>query len=340
MTLQELKQLALHAAKGTAPANFSTDSVEKAFLDGLKEYGGTYTDFQKNKWDLFQIITETVDEVLPQDVKNAISVFAEVKTVPQGQKALFRTRVGRNRAKKFVTRAALSGVYETFRLDSSTFEVPSFALGGAAIIDFERMLDGGESLAESFAILQEGMTEAVYNEIQGSLTSAFGATTRPTVNKYSGAGFDPNEMVKLVNVTKAYGNGQAVIFATPEFIAAMGPDLMIGTASGNFQPIVPVADVNAIHSTGLIKMFRGTPVVEIPQSFVDTSNEVKQFDPQLAFILPAGKEKVVKVSFEGDTHVKNIDNIDWSTEIQMYKKTGVGIVSHHNWAIYQNTSVE
>ena len=37
MTYEELKQIALHAAKGTAPANYSNESCQKAFEDGLRE---------------------------------------------------------------------------------------------------------------------------------------------------------------------------------------------------------------------------------------------------------------------------------------------------------------
>ena len=35
-TIKEIKELALHAAKNTAPANFSVDNVNEAFADSLK----------------------------------------------------------------------------------------------------------------------------------------------------------------------------------------------------------------------------------------------------------------------------------------------------------------
>ena len=34
MTINELRELALHAVKGTAPANFSVDNVNAAFANG------------------------------------------------------------------------------------------------------------------------------------------------------------------------------------------------------------------------------------------------------------------------------------------------------------------
>ena len=46
-TLSELKQLAIHAAKRTAPTNFSVESVDAALLDGVKEMCGSVNQFMK-----------------------------------------------------------------------------------------------------------------------------------------------------------------------------------------------------------------------------------------------------------------------------------------------------
>ena len=48
MTIAELKELALHAAKGTAPTNFTVETVDAALLDGLKELGGSINNFMRN----------------------------------------------------------------------------------------------------------------------------------------------------------------------------------------------------------------------------------------------------------------------------------------------------
>ena len=86
-------------------------------------------------------------------------------------------------------------------------------------------------------------------------------------------------------------------------------------------------------------MFRGTPIVQIPQSFIDENNEKTWIDPQLAYVLPAGKEKVVKVVLEGNTQIHDFTNRDNSMEIHAYKKMGCAILTHYNWGIYQNTGI-
>ena len=302
MTLEELKELAKYAAKNEAPTNFSVDNVDEALADGLRDLAGSVNKFMKNRYDIYDIIIEAVDEVVPKNVIDAVGIFAEVQQVPQGQKAIFKQKIGRQRAKKFLTQVGLAGVYETFRLDNKTFEVGAHAVGGATTLDFERMLDGAEVMAEYVQVLTEAQTEAVYKEVQKALRGALNAQGRPDANKVSGSTFNADAMFKLIGVVRAYGNG-AVIFAPPEFIGAMGPDA-----------IVPV----------------GT---------YDENNEATYIDPQIAYVLPTGGERVVKVVLEGNTQIYDWTNKDQSLEIDTYRKLGVAILTQHNWGIYQNTGI-
>jgi len=336
-TIKEIKELALHAARGTAPATFSVENVNEALVDELNKLAGSINQFMKNRYDIYEILIETADEVVPNRVIDALGAFAEVKVVEQGQKAVFKKKVGRSRAKKFLTQVGLSGVYETFRLDSTTFEIPAHAVGGAVTIDFERLLDGAESIKDVMDIMTEGLVDSVFLEVQKALRGALNATARPTVNKFSQNNFDGAEMMKLINVVRAYGEG-AVIFAPPEFVAAMGPDAIVPGGTG-VQGVYAPQDIASIHEKGYITMFRGTPIVQIPQSFVDENNQKTWIDPRLAYILPTGGEKVVKVVLEGDTQVNDFKNRDNSMEIHVYKKMGAAILTHYNWAIYENTGI-
>ena len=222
MTIKELKELAVYAAKGQAPTNFSVENVDEALRDGLKELAGSVNDFMRNRYDIYDIIIQAADEIVPKKVIDAVGIFAEVQNVPQGQKAIFRTRLGRTRARKFLTQVGLSGVYETFRLDHGYFELSGHAIGGACRIDFERMLDGAENMADLVSLLTEAQTDAVYQEVQKALRAAVTKTNVPTNNRVIGS-WDSAEMMKLISTVRAYGNG-AVIFAPPEFVAAMGAD--------------------------------------------------------------------------------------------------------------------
>lgn len=336
-TLKEIKELAIHAAAGSAPANFSVEDVNAALLDQIKDMAGSMNQFLKNRYDIYEIIIETADEIVPNKVISALGQFADVQVVGEGVKAVFKRGIGKNRAKKFLTQVGLSGVYETFRLDSETFEVPAYAVGGGATIDFQRFLDGAESMADLMNIITEGLTDAVFGEVQKALRAAVTATSRPAANLVSHNTFDSEKMMSLISVVKAYGQG-AVIFAPPEFVAAMGADAIVPVGT-SYQGVYSPKDIDAIHDTGYVNLFRGTPVVQIPQSFIDENNEETLIDPQLAYVLPTGGEKVVKVVLEGATQINDFKNRDNSMEIYAYKKMGASILTHYNWGIYQNTGI-
>ena len=334
-TIQEIKELALNAARGTAPENYSVENVNDALRDELNAMCSSINEFRRNQYDIFEIIIETADEIVPKKVIDYLGVFAEVKTVGNGQKAMFKRKLGKNRAKKFLTQVGLSGVYETFRLDTETFTVEAHAVGGAGTIDFDRMLDGSENMADIMDIITEGLTDSVFYEVQKALVAAYGAAGVPAANKKEGNNFVAKDMQDLVNVVRSYGTS-AVIFACPEFIAAMGPD-QIGDSS--YKAVYSPKDIEDIANTGYIKMFRGTPIVQMPQSFIDENNNKTTMNPQYAFVLPAGGEKVVKVVLEGPTQMWMRDNRDQSMEINAYKKMGAAILTYHNWGIYKNKSI-
>lgn len=340
MTIEKLRELASHAAHRTAPENFSVASVDKALADGFKEIAGSINAFMKNRYDIYDIIIENADEIVPAKVMEQFSQFAEVRNVAQGDRVLFkRGPLGKARAKKFLTQVGLSGVYESFRLDSGTFTVSMKAIGGAVSIDFERMLDGAESLSEFMNVLTEAQVDGIYGEIQNALLSA--SSNMPAANYVSGS-YSATALQGLINTVKAYGGG-ATIFASPEFVDAMGPDAIVTPMMNSTTPVAqgiyPQDDIDSIHNTGRIRMFRGTPIVVLRQSFLDEKNEKIMINPQYAYVLPTGADKIVKIVMEGQTQIYDAVNRDQSIEVNTYRKVGVGILAFNNWGVYQNTGI-
>ena len=340
MTISQIKELALHSARGTAPTTFSVENVNEALLDAMRELGGSVNQFMKNRYDIYEIISQTADEVVPQNVIGVMGTFSEIQVVGEGQKVSFKTStLGKRRAKKFLTQVGLSGVYESFRLDRDSFEISTKAIGGSATIDFQRFLDGAENMADLMDIITEGLTDAVFGEVQRALKAAMSAAGRPAANVVVSNTFEGDKMFKLCTIAKSYGGGNATIFASPEFVGEMGPDQIVPVAKAGAQGVYHPEDIDAIHRTGYVNIFRGTPIVQIPQSYLDNDNVATQIDPQMAYILPSGREKVVKVVLEGPTQMKDHDNRDNSMEIDAWKKVGVAILTNYDWCIYQNTSI-
>lgn len=337
MTINELRELARHAAKRTAPDTYSVSSVDAAVAEGFKELTGSINNFMKNRYDIYDIVIENADTVVPNKVMDAMGQFAEVIQLANGEKKVFkRGGLGRNRAKKFLTQVGVNGLYETFRLDEETFELKTKAIGGAVSIDFQRMIDGAETISEFMDVLTETQVDGIYGEVQKALMAAATETKMPAANKVTG-GYTASDLQNLVNTVKTYGGG-ATIFASPEFIAAMGADAIVPAVTGA-QAVYHPDDIDAIHNIGRIRIFRGCPVVELRQSFLDEKNDKVMIHPQFAYVLPSGKEKVVKIAMEGDTQMYDIKNPDNSLEIHTYRMIGVGILAFNNWGVYQNEDI-
>lgn len=343
--MKNLKALAIHSAKGTTPTNFSSENVNDAFRGELSKLCGDYYEFMSNRYALYKLMTEVIDEIVPQKTIAELGMFAEIRTVGNGERAVFKRRIGKNRAKKFLTQVGINGLYESFRLDSEEFTVNAHAIGGAATIDFQRMIDGAETLSEYMDIVNEGLLEAVYYEVQRALIASFNAGQGTGSIKVGRAktcveanSFDAQSMTGIINVVKSYGNG-AVIFATPEFVGEMENAVAIVPGTSNYAGIYHPQDMDDIRNTGFIKMFRGTPVVQLRQSYTDDTHEKTWLNPQYAFVLPTNGEKIVKIVFEGPTYVRDWNNPDGSMEIHVEKKLGVSILADHNWGIYRNIGI-
>lgn len=309
--------------------NFSYEQLNDTFRDELLKISSTYALFRENKNTIFSLMEEIIDDVLPKKVLEAYGQFAEIKTFKQGDKPVFVQRItsaAKRRGKQFVTKVGLAGIYEVFKLDGKTLEVPTEAFGGAAQIGFEEFLDGRVNMADVLDIIMEGLDESVYREIAKALKGA--ADNLQEANHVVHTGFDESEMDKLLAVADSYG--QSTIYCTFEFAATMVP------AEGWVSDAMRDQKWN----NGYLANYKGHKVIVLPQSFEDETNKVKIIDPAYAYIIPTGAQKPVKVAFEGQTIVRDIDNADMSKEVQVYKKFGVATLITNNICVYNNTKLK
>ena len=312
--------------------NLTYEAMNETLRKELNELAGTYSLFRENKNLIYSMIEETLDEILPKKIMQRYDQYAEVKTFAQGDKPVFRRPLNntRQRAKQFITRVGLAGIYEVFKLgpsESEAFEVRTSAIGGAAQIGFEEFLDGRVDFAEVTKIVMEGMDELIAKEVAAALKAS--VNQLPPANRVACAGFDEAAMDRLIMIASAYGT--PTIYCTYEFAVRMIPQ-----EAWRYTEAMKTE----LWNTGRLAQYKGTKVVILEQSFDDETNTRKVIDPGYAWVIPTGADgKPVKIAFEGGTIVDDYVGYDRSREIQVYKKVGVVCMLANNVCAYVDTSL-
>ena len=336
MELSKLIELGIAAAtKENIPAEYSLADVNETLREELKAFNN-YSYYRANKNVLFQLIEEIANVVVPKKVIAQFGSFAEVQSVNPGEKIVFKQRTGVSRGKRFVTVAAEYGTYRTFNVDSRDITMSPRVYAGAAILELGDFLCGRVDMAELMDIIIEGLSDSIYREVQGALKAAIGAEDRPAANKAVVAGFDAAEFDKIINTVAAYGDS-VTIYCTRAFASTLynAPGW-----AGDSNPMTALQDYNDVREMGYVGRYKGNNVVLLSQSFTDETNTEKVVDDQYAYIMPAGKEKPVKIGIEGGTLIDEQRLQDGSVEVQAQHMFDVAVVANNYWGIYRNTELD
>jgi hypothetical protein len=326
-----LKQMTLDVYNKVPANQFTAVQMEEALRKELRsmvydENGRLdYYKYQNQKLGIFQLISETLDIVMPARIETALGRFVETRTFGQGDKPRFKTKKGIGRVKNFVTKVGAGGNYDVAQLDSTYADMTFEARGGGVLVEFERFLDGTDSLEDLYNALADGLEYKIYMDIQTAMKTL--TSTVPAANYKTHAGFDSTKMKALLTTIGAYGIPN--IIGTPEFAQSLTPDT-------NFIGDIDKAEMR---NQGYIGRYAGANVIVLPQSFTDETNATKVLDPQYGYVLPSNEERFVKLGFEGQTIIEEVKNADMSMEMQMYKKYAILILTTNNVGVYKNTSL-
>ncbi len=302
------------------------EALRDAFKELVPDGKNRYKSFRKNKNEIFEIIEENVDEILPKKVDEAYGGFVEYQILDQGQKPKFKTKKGKRGLLNFITKVGLGGVIERTRLDVDYINMTMEAYGGAVYVEFERFLDGVVDWTDLIDAIIDGIMEKINIQIQTTLIASF--TGLATSMKVQANSFVPSQMGQLITNVQSYGDN-VVIFCTPTFAGTIEE-----------QPgFVTDMDKTERREFGRIGKFRGASVVVLPNAFADETNASKVLDDQYAIIVATNESKIVKVAFEGETIMKETENSDDSIEFKATKKFGVTIVYSNWFSMYRNTSL-
>ena len=333
---KDLKLGLIAALTNTPSANFSAEDVNTAAVNAMmKELGldenSSAREIRAKEDAAFALIEEAVDEILPKKLQAVLGDYAEVKSFARDAEVLFNIdKIGKNRAKLTISKGSRGGIYRAARLDSKYFGVSTSVWTVAVYVTLEEIILGTMSLGELFANILEGFEEATYKEVfealaHGAPATGHGRITPATCPKADlGATLD-----QVLPKVKQYG--VPTIFGSFEGLSDLEND------GSNYHP--ELEDMKDRRQYGIIRLYKGVRVVELPNYLVDDSNEKWIYDRNLVFVLPSGA-KPVKVALKGEMYIKKNEQAVGSEKWEAHKIMGIGVAMANNFAVIELSDVD
>lgn len=321
----------------TFSAEDSNEAAMKIIMEkcGLNETSTT-RDIRRAEADVFALIEETIDEILPARLSGVLQNFAEVKVFPRDAEVVFNIeKLGKNRAKLTISKGARAGIYRAARLDSKYFSLSTSVYTVSVFVTLEELILGTASLQEYFNNILEGFEEIVYKEVFNALASGKAVAgydrinvdgSASTTKAALGAAID-----KVMPIVKQYGN--PIIFGSFEALSGLYNPLA-STETGYPN----LSDSEDIRNHGRVQVYKGAQLVELPNYLIDNTNGEWFYDRKYVFVLPTGI-KPVKVALKGDMVIqKNVQAVG-SEKWEASKMMGVGVAMANNFAVIELTDL-
>jgi hypothetical protein len=335
--MEKLNRLLVAAFEGKpvveGELNFAAEDVNEAAINALYEKLGldksaSAREMRAVENTAFGLIEESIDEILPKKLENVLGEFAEVRSFSRDAEVVFNIeKVGKNRAKLTISKGARGGIYRAARLDRKYFNLETRVETVAVYCTLEEILLGTMSLGELFSNILEGFEEAIYKEVFNALAVGTPVAGYPRIKDGDA----------VVTTTKA-ALGQSLDVVLP-YVKQYGIPTIFGSAVAMSELANPgdayhpeLEDSKDRRQIGIIRIYKGVRIVELPNYLVDSSNGEWFYDAKYVFVLPSGV-KPVKVALKGEMYIKKNEQAVGSEKWEAHKLLGVGLAMANNFAV-------
>lgn len=332
-TRTELNTL-FKAAMSPVSVNFSAQDANDAAIAAILEtYGlqdASAREIRARQAEVFAIMEEAIEEMLPAAITDVVGGFTETRTYARDAEPIFEIRgLGKRRARLGIIEGARGGIYKARRLDNKSFQVTTKTWTVKVFVTLEDILLGNYSLAELMANIRDGFVEKIYIAAVQALRTA--KTHAPAANIASGNGFVEATVDNLIAIARQYGD--AIIMGFRPAISKIN-----NGANWSTYPNHSTADADDIRNRGFVTIYKGVPVVELPNYLVDENNAEWVFKAGDLFILPAAS-KPVKVAMRGDLTIVEDAHPSGSVEQNAHRMMGVGLALVNDVCVYTDLDI-
>jgi len=294
IVLSDIQKLSLDAYNGKAIDNYSVDGMNKAIRAAIVEACGgewNFYRFQKNKWDVYAIVAETMPVALKTSLDGAFGDMAEIRDGALGDKNYWT--VANNDLFKVYTVARGNYDVERQTIVSNSFTIATQKKLIKVFTEIDLFISGKIDWTEVIARVTKSFGAYVGELIYNTMYNSYAAIGTPY--KHTGA-FAAETMLEIISqVLSATGATKAQIFGTQIALAN------ISDGAGYSD-----AEKRRFNEFGFYDMFRGNPMYMFPQAY-KAGTTTKAVNDASVIILPDNGEKIVKVMFEGEPEVRDND---------------------------------
>ena len=319
--LTDLQQLALDTYKGSVQ-KYSKSEAENAIRNAVIEACGgewNFYSFNKNKWDVYQIMAEVLSVSLSELLIDKFNNFCEIRDTELGDTTEFIV------ADKSLFRVATIADGNTDirrqKLYNGKLTISTEKLALKIYEDFDRFISGRIDWTEMVNRVQLSYAHELSIRIYNAIYDSYNTLVPPY--QVSGV-FDEAKLLEAIAHVEAATGQKAVVFGTKTALAK----ITTATASDGMN--------DKLNLLGHYGMFRGTDLMELPQAHKAGTNTFAVADDFL-LIVPNG-EKIVKMVLEGDAYVYDTEagvRNDEQIEFFFGRKAGIGVLKADNYAIYK-----
>ena len=249
----------------------------------LEKVGGewNYTNFQKNKWDVYALIQEIIDVDLVALSEEAFKQFCEVKHFELGDAPEFKIK-NNNLFKVGIIADGINSTRRQRKLGSK-LRTDAFKLSIATYEELDRFIAGRIDWKEYVDTVVASFNHEIGTQIVegfGKAYSEIGTNLKISTNAH---GVD-EELKKIINRVKGATGKNVEVFGTSE-------------ALGKVQGAGALVDADDKREIGYVKIFNGTKMVELPNTYNEVTGEWALSNDVL-YVIPVG-EKIVRLGYEG-----------------------------------------
>lgn len=342
MKFNELKTLLVAAATPTNNnLEFSNSDLQSAATNALVKYFGiedlSIRSLNRHKNEIFEVINEVVDEVLPKKLEDRVSDFAEIRQIGRNEEAMFTvksTLASRRRLAKGIQKGARGGIYKARRLDDAQFKVRTMTETVGYMVTLEEILTGQRTIKELIDVLADAWTEKIYFEVFTALATA--ASSAPGINQVTGTNtiIDNANLDKIIAIVAAYG--QPKILGFRQHLSLLGNNYITNTAGRTATG----EDASDIRNKGYVGVYKGVDVIELPNYILSQGSTKAEwlFNENLLFVLPVN-EKPVKIVLQGESYTAEVSQPHGGMEFHQHRLMGIGVLFYDHIASYQLESI-